>query len=295
MEKSVTENAININKVSEFRRTIRVLLGRKLVLFGLIVILITVLAAIFAPYIAPYDPYQPDLNSTLQNPSSRHWLGTDPTGRDTLSRLIYGARTSMVVGLAAVGLAAVLGMTLGMIAGYFGGIPSMIIMRLTDALMAFPMLLLALTMAALLGGGLTNVIIALTVGLVAAYTRLMCAQVLSINSSDFILAEKAGGASHLRIMLAHILPNCFPPLIVFITLMTGSTILAEAGLSFIGVGINPPGASWGGMVNLGYRYVLSEPILSFIPGVAIMLIVFAFNMVGDGLRDALDPMLRGTL
>jgi peptide/nickel transport system permease protein len=282
-------------KINQYRRIFRILFTRKLVVFGLVILFITVIAAIFAPLIAPYDPYEPDLDSSLLGPTAQHWLGTDPMGRDTLTRIIYGARTSMIVGIAAVGLAAVVGMSLGMVAGYYGGIPSMVVMRLTDALMAFPMLLLAMAMAAMMGGGLTNVIIALTVGLVASYTRLMYGQVMSVNASDFILAERAGGASNLRIMLFHILPNCFPPLIVFVTLMTGSTILAEAGLSFIGVGISPPTASWGGMVNVGYRFILTQPILSFAPGVAIMLVVFAFNMVGDGLRDALDPRLRGTL
>jgi ABC-type dipeptide/oligopeptide/nickel transport system permease subunit len=161
--------------------------------------------------------------------------------------------------------------------------------------MAFPMILLALAIAALSGGGLKNVVMALSIGLVASYTRLMCGQVLTVRENDYIKAEQAIGSSNGRIMVRHILPNCFPPLIVFITLMTGSTILAEASLSFLGVGIMPPGASWGGMVNDGYRYILTLPLLSFIPGVAIMLIVFAFNMVGDGLRDALDPRLRGTL
>lgn len=294
-EISPTSVSESTTKVSEFRRIIRVLIGRKLTLFGLIIILITVIAAIFAPLLAPYDPYQPDLKSTLLQPNSQHWLGTDPLGRDTLSRMLYGARTSLIVGLAAVGIAALVGMTLGLLAGYFGDIPYMVIMRLNDALMAFPMMLLALAMAALLGGGLKNVVMAIGASLVASYTRLMCGQVLSVKSSDYILAERSIGASHRRIMLSHIVPNCLPPLIVLITLMTGAAILSEAGLSFLGVGIMPPAASWGGMVSDGYPFVVTFPLLSFIPGVAIMLIVFSFNMVGDGLRDALDPMLRGTL
>ena len=228
-------------------------------------------------------------------PAPGIYWGPIPTGRDTLSRLIYGARTSMIVGVAAVAVSAVIGMTLGIIAGYFGGISNIIIMRLTDMLMTFPWLLLVLTIAALLGSGLRNVIMALTVGLVASYTRLMCGQVLAVKFNDYILAQGSIGSTNWRIMLRHILPNCFPPLIVFITLMIGSTILAEASLSYLGVGIVPPTASWGGMVNSGYRYILTQPILSTIPGVAIMLVVFSFNMVGDGLRDALDPRLRGMI
>jgi ABC-type dipeptide/oligopeptide/nickel transport system permease subunit len=168
-------------------------------------------------------------------------------------------------------------------------------MRFIDSLMAFPMILLALIIAAMLGGGLTNVMIALGVGLLPAYARLMCGQVLSVKEDDFIMAARSMGSGNIRMMLRHILPNCFPPLIVLVTMMMGMTILAEAGLSFLGIGIEPPGAAWGAMVNDGYDYLLTHPILSFAPGLAIMLVVFSFNMVGDGLRDALDPRLRGTL
>jgi peptide/nickel transport system permease protein len=282
-------------QVNEARRFLRVFLGRKVVIFGMVVILVTVVAAIFSSSLAPYDPYLPDFDSALQAPSRAHLLGTDPLGRDTLSRIIYGARTSMIIGLASVFIAATLGVVLGLVAGYFGGITNTVIMRFIDSLMAFPMILLALVIAALLGGGLNNIVIALGIGLTAAYARLMCGQVLSVKENDYIMAERSMGASSLRIMFNHIFPNCLPPLIVMMTMMLGGAILAEAGLSFLGVGINPPGAAWGAMVNTGYRYLLTEPVLSFAPGLAIMLVVFAFNMVGDGLRDALDPKLRGTL
>jgi peptide/nickel transport system permease protein len=282
-------------QLSEFRRVVRIMLGRALTVFGLIIILVTVITAIFASQIAPYDPYAPDLDSVLVPPSSQHLLGTDVAGRDILSRIIFGTRTSLIIGITAIFLAASVGMTLGLIAGYFGGIAYMIIMRLIDALMAFPMILLALVIASLLGGGLVNIVIALGVGMMAVYCRLMCGQVLSVKANDYIMAERSMGASNLRVMLAHILPNTFPPLIVMVTLQLGGAILAEAGLSFLGIGIEPPGAAWGAMVSDGYRYLLSRPILSFAPGVAIMLVVFSFNMVGDGLRDALDPRLRGLL
>jgi len=266
------------------------------VLFGFVIIVVALLAALFAPWLAPYEPYEQDLSSALLQPfSGGHLLGTDALGRDTLSRIIYGTQTSLKVGVVAILIAAGIGMTLGLLAGYFGGTTNTIIMRCIDALMAFPMILLALVIAALLGGGLTNVIIALGITMLSTYARLMCSQVLSVKENDYIMASRAIGTSNLRIMLRHILPNSFPPLIVLITMNLGFAILAEAGLSFLGIGIEPPGAAWGAMVSEGYRYLFTHPILSFAPGVAIMLLVFAFNMVGDGLRDALDPRLRGVL
>jgi ABC-type dipeptide/oligopeptide/nickel transport system permease subunit len=292
---SKTEFAEVPPHISEFSRIRRVFFSRKLSMIGFIIIVIVILTAIFAPFIAPYDPYEMNPDGVLLEPSLKHLVGTDTLGRDTLSRIIYGARTSMMVGIVAIGIAASVGMTLGMIAGYFGGATYMIIMRLVDALMSFPMILLALVLAALLGPGLTNVMIALGVGLTSVYTRLMCSQALTVKENDYITAARSLGESNIRIMLRHCLPNCFPPLIVLITLQMGTAILAEASLSFLGLGIEPPGAAWGSMVNEGYKHLLKNPILSFAPGVAIMLTVFAFNMGGDGIRDALDPRLRGTL
>jgi len=282
-------------RVTEWRRFRRVFLSRGVVVFGMVVIIAFIIVAIFGPWMAPYNPYQSDLRSTLRNPSAAHWLGTDSLGRDTLSRIIYGTRTSLEIGLIVVSIACVIGITLGLVAGYYGRWTYVIIMRFIDALMSFPMILLALVIAALLGGGIKNVIIALSVALMPAYARLMCGQVLSIKQNDYIVAERSMGASNLRIMVRHVLFNCLPPTIVLITMMLGSTILAEAGLSFLGIGIMPPTAAWGSMVNEGRPYLLSQPVLSFAPGIAIMLVVFAFNMVGDGLRDALDPSLRGIL
>ncbi len=285
----------NAPRISEFRRFLKVFLGRGLVVFGLIIILTLLFTALTADLIAPYDPYDQDLRSSLAQPNSKHWLGTDALGRDTLSRVIYGTRTSLMVGFIAIGIGATIGMLLGLLAGYYRGWVYVIIMRFMDSLIAFPLIILALVLAALLGGGLKNVMIAIGVGLTPAYARLMCGVVLSIRETDYVLAGRSMGASNLRIMLGHVLPNSFPPLIVLITMMLGTTILAEAGLSFLGIGIDPPGAAWGAMVSDGYRYLLTNPMLSFAPGIAIILVVFAFNMVGDGLRDALDPRLRGTL
>ena len=282
-------------RVTAIKRFSRVFFARRVVLFGLVVITILVLTAVLAPFLAPYDPYKQDLNNILSKPNSKHLLGTDTLGRDTLSRIIYGSRSSLLVAVVAIFIAASIGMLLGLTAGYLGGITNTVIMRLIDAMMTFPMILLALTIAALLGVGLKNIIIALGISLVPPYARVMCGQALSIKQNDYVMAGRAMGAKSSRVMLRHVAPNCFPPLIVLMTMMIGSAILAEASLSFLGVGITPPGAAWGAMVSEGYRYLLTSPVLSFAPGLAIMLVVFAFNMVGDGLRDALDPRLRGSI
>jgi peptide/nickel transport system permease protein len=282
-------------RVSEWHRFQRVFFQRKVVLFGLIILVLLVITAIFAPLLAPYDPDMINATDSLQQPNLKHLLGTDLKGRDSLSRLIYGSRTALIVGFGSVLLAGVAGVTLGMVAGYIGGMTNMIIMRIMDALMGFPMILLALVIAAVLGSGIYNVIIALSVATLPGYARVMHGLTLTIRENDFILAQQSMGATDIRTMFRHILPNGLPPMIVLITLQLGALILAEAGLSFLGVGIKPPDAAWGAMVADGRRYLLSYPWLSLAPGFAIMLVVFAFNLVGDGLRDALDPRLRGLL
>jgi peptide/nickel transport system permease protein len=282
-------------KASEIRRIFRVMFSRWVVIFGAVVIVIAVLSAAFAPLIAPYKPDKQILSSALQPPSSAHLLGTDGLGRDQLSRLIYGARISLLVGALVVTIGSILGMALGLAAGYFGGWVNNIIMRIMDTMLSLPPLVLALIICSILGSGLKNVIISLGISMVPGYCRLMCGQVLSVKSSDYILSARCIGTNHLRIMLRHILPNAFPPLLVLITLHIGTAVLAEAGLSYLGLGILPPTAAWGSMINQGYKYLFSNPILSFAPGIAIILLVLSFNMVGDGLRDALDPRLRGTL
>jgi len=282
-------------RVTEFRRFFRVFFGRGLVLTGIIIAVLLILMAITAPLISPYNPYAMDLTDTLKGPSRAHLLGTDAVGRDTLSRIIYGSRVSLLISLTVVAFGSIVGTLLGLIAGYFGGWVYAVIMRCLDALMAFPFMLLALTIAALLGGGITNVIIALSVGMMPVYGRLMCGQVLGVKENDYVLAERSLGGSNLRIMFRHVLPNCFPPLIVAMTMQFGAVVLAEAGLGFLGIGIQAPMASWGSMINNGRQYLLTLPVLSLAPGAAIMLMVFSFNMIGDGLRDALDPRLRGNL
>jgi peptide/nickel transport system permease protein len=280
---------------SGFRRTVRVMFGRKIVIIGAVVGLAFIFLSIFGPFISPQDPYKQNLGSALQQPSHEYLLGTDAFGRDTLSRLIYGARISLMVGVVAVTIAGVIGIFLGLIAGYFGGWIDQVIMRVIDALMALPPIALMLAIAAALGGGLFNVMISLGVSMIPTYCRLMYGQVRTLRESDYIIAARTIGASQNRIMLRHLLPNAFPPLLVLITLNMGTAILMEATLSFIGIGISPPTAAWGSMINDGYRYLITNPVLSVAPGVVISLVVLSFNLVGDGLRDALDPRLRGTL
>jgi ABC-type dipeptide/oligopeptide/nickel transport system permease subunit len=281
--------------VSEWSRFQRVFFQRKLVMFGMAVLMAVVFCAAFAHWLAPHDPYRGNMADSLVQPCWKYLLGTDIQGRDTLSRMIYGCRTVLMVGFITVTVAAIIGIPLGLMAGFFGGISNMIIMRAMDALMGFPFLLLALLLSAVLGGGIQNVIIALSIALVPGYARVMHGLTLSIKENDYILAERAMGASSKRSMFGHVLPNALAPMIVLATAPLGILILAEAGLSYLGIGIKPPGAAWGSMVADGYQYLLSNPVLSFAPGLAIMVVVFAFFMVGDGLRDALDPRLRGLL
>lgn len=280
---------------SEAKRMLSVFFGRPLPVVGLVFIVLLILIAIFAPFVAPYDPIKLDILNKLQTPSSAHWLGTDSLGRDTLSRIIFGARTSLIIGLTVVFISTTIGLALGLIAAYFGGWVYTVIMRLIDALMAFPMILLALLVASLLGGGMKNIIIALSIGYITVPCRMMCGIALSVKQNEYILAARMMGMSNTRIMLEQILPNAFAPLLVMLTIGLGAVILAEAGLSFLGIGITPPTPAWGGMVNDGYKYLLSNPTLAIAPGIAIMIAVFGFNMMGDGLRDALDPRLRGVI
>ncbi len=282
-------------RMSTRRLAIHLLLRKGLFMFGAVVIVLMLLMAIFAPLIAPYDPYVPDMQNSLAKPSAQHLLGTDNLGRDTLSRLIYGARTSLIVGLAAVAAALVVGGLLGTAAGFLGRLVNTVIMRIVDMLMSIPMLLLALTLAAVLGGGLKNVVIAISVSMIPPFARLMCAQTLTIKERDYVSSQRAMGAPRWRTMFGTVMPNAYPAVLVFGTMQIGAAILGEAALSFLGIGIQAPTAAWGAMVAAGFPYLLTDPWQSLVPGVAIILVVFAFNMLGDGLRDVLDPRLRGTM
>jgi peptide/nickel transport system permease protein len=279
-------------RISGARRFLKVFFNRPVVVFGAFAIAILIFTAIFAPLLSPYDPYEQNLGQVLQDATPEHWLGTDTLGRDTLSRIIFGSRIALLVGIGTVAVAASIGTTLGLVAAYFGGWTFTVIMRLTDAVMAVPGLLVALVVSTLLGSGVTAVLVAVAVALIPGYVRLMAGQVLSARENEYVTAARAIGANRLMVMFRHILPNCVSPLIVQVTLVIGLAILIEATLSFLGLGIKPPTAAWGSMVYDGYRYLALRPILSIGPGLAIMLVVFAFNMVGDGLRDALDPRLR---
>jgi peptide/nickel transport system permease protein len=280
---------------SEWRRVARVYFGRKLYVIGFVLVVIIFITAIFAPLLARYGPIDTDLRSVLKPPSAAHWLGTDQLGRDILSRIIFGTQTSLLIGFSAVFSSAIIGMLMGLAAAFFGGWVFAIIMRFTDALMALPGIILVLLIAGLAGGGIPVVIFALGFGGIAGMCRMMCGLALSVKQNDYILAGRAMGMSNWRLMLTQIFPNAFPPLMVGITMGIGGVVLGEAGLSFLGIGVQAPTPSWGGMVFDGESYLLKNPLLSLAPGVAIMLLVFGFNMVGDGIRDAIDPKLRGVI
>lgn len=280
---------------SEWRRIVRVIIKRKISLIGFIIVIILVIMAIFAPFIATHDPFKTNPRNKHAPISTEHFLGTDTIGRDTFSRIVYGARTSLTVGVIAVGTSGIVGMAMGLAAAYFGGWVFAIIMRITDALMALPGLILILLIAGLVGGGITIVIFALAFGAIAPTCRMMCGQALHIKQNDYVLAAKAMGMGSMRAMITQIFPNAFAPLLVGMTMALGTVVLAEAGLSYLGIGIKQPTPSWGAMVNEGQAYILTNPLLSIVPGGFIMLMVFGFNMAGDGLRDAIDPTLRGAI
>jgi peptide/nickel transport system permease protein len=282
-------------RVSELRRTFRVMFDRPVVVVGAVIIVLVAILAIFAPLIAPYPPNDQDLTATLKPPSGAHWLGTDELGRDYLTRLIYGSQVSLLVGVVAVSLAGIVGMTLGLIAGYFGGWTSNIIMRIIDAFLALPPMVLMLAIAAMLGGGLTTVLICIGIAMMPTYCRLMYGQVLTLKGNDYVTAARAGGSGSLRIMFRHLLPNSIAPLMVLMSVNLGTAILMEAMLSYLSIGVLPPTPTWGNMVSASQRFLINIPLLPFAPCIAITFLVLAFNMVGDGLRDALDPRLRGTL
>jgi peptide/nickel transport system permease protein len=295
----MSTDAINLDNTtshtSELRRVIRVMFDRPVVIAGAIIVVLVIIVAVFAPFIAPYGVNDQDLLNNLKSPSGNHWLGTDELGRDALTRLIYGSRISLVVGVVAVSIAGGIGMTLGLIAGFMGGWVSNIIMRVIDALLALPPMVLMLAIAAMLGGGLGTVLVSIGIAMMPTYCRVMFGQVLSLKNNDYITASRASGASSARIMFRHLLPNSLPPLMVLLSINLGTAILMEASLSYLGIGIVPPTPTWGNMVSTSQRFLLSHSLLAIAPGFAILLIVLAFNMVGDGLRDALDPRLRGTI
>jgi peptide/nickel transport system permease protein len=275
-------------------RRVRRLAGRARMGVGaLAVVLIIAVLAVFAPVFAPADPLAQDYDALLTGPSGAHLFGTDQVGRDLLSRIIYGARISLVVGLISVGIAIIIGVPLGLLSGYVRGTVDEVVMRVMDALIAFPSLILALAIVAVLKPSLVNVMIAIGVTYIPLFARLTRSQVLSLRERDFIGAARALGATDWRIMLRHILPNALSPIIVQGTLGLGFAVLSEAGLGYLGVGVQPPTPTWGSSLNQGAPLLERAPWLSFFPGLAIFVLVLAFNLLGDALRDQLDPHLRG--
>ncbi len=258
---------------------------------GLIVTLFVALA-ILAPMLAPYEPLRGQLGERLLPPSVGHWLGTDELGRDVLSRVLYGARISLQIQIAAVGLALVLGTLLGVVAGYVGRWPDMLIMRVVDIMMAFPGIFLALAIIAALGTGLGNVIIASAIFLVPQFARVVRGSVLTLKEKEFVEAARALGERDVTIILRYLLPNSLAPIIVQTSLRMATVLLTASGLSFLGLGVQPPSPEWGAMLSNARAYMITAPHVATVPGVAIMLVVLGFNLLGDGLRDALDPRLR---
>lgn len=256
---------------------------------GLAVLLIVLLAAIFAPWVAPYDPTQQSWAAVRKAASSAHWFGTDEVGRDIFSRVIFGARASLAAGLVSVGIAIFVGVPLGLAAGYVGGFLDGLIGRLTDAMLACPFLILAIALAAFLGPSLTNAMIAIGITATPIFVRLTRGQVLSVKNEDYVEAARAVGNPRWRIAVRHILPNILPALLVQATLTVAAAIIAEASLSFLGLGQQPPAPSWGSMLNVAQRFLVNAPWMALWPGVAIFVTVISFNLLGDGLRDALDP------
>ena len=271
------------------RRALRRLLRRRGAVLGLIVIIFFVLLAIFAPLISPYDPNLTSWGTIRKPPSAAFWFGTDEIGRDVLSRVVWGSRASLLAGLLSVSISLSLGIPIGLLAGYVGGWTESIISRFTDAMLAVPFLILAIALASFLGPSLLNAMIAIGVSATPVFIRLTRGQVLAVKLEDYVEAARAVGNPHWRIALRHILPNILPPLIVQSSLAIAAAVIAEASLSFLGLGQQPPDPSWGSMLNTAKNYVDNAPWMAVWPGLSIFLLVLSFNLLGDGLRDALDP------
>lgn len=265
---------------------------RKSALVGLAVVLLMVSVAIFAPLLAPYDPTAQSWTAVRKAPSAAHWFGTDEAGRDILSRIIWGARASLMAGLTSVGIAMAIGVPLGLAAGFLGGFVDGLISRFTDAMLACPFLILAIALAAFLGPSLTNAMLAIGITATPFFIRLTRGQVLSIKGEDYVEAARAMGNPQWRVAARHILPNILPQLMVQATLTIAMAIIAEASMSFLGLGLQPPAPSWGSMLNSAQRFLSNAPWMALWPGVAIFATVLSFNLLGDGLRDALDPRSR---
>ncbi len=278
-----------VGESSPAQRAWRRLVRRRGAMVGLALVVFFIAVALFAPWISPYDPLATSWSAIRKAPTMQHWFGTDDIGRDVLSRVIWGARASLLAGVVSVCIALSVGVPLGLTAGYLGGWVDMLISRFTDAMLACPFLILAIALAAFLGPNLTNAMIAIGVAATPVFIRLTRAQVLSVKVEDYVEAARAVGNPPLRIALRHIFPNVVPPLIVQATLAIAAAVIAEASLSFLGLGQQPPAPSWGSMLNIAKNFVENAPWMAVWPGLSIFLLVLSFNLLGDGLRDALDP------
>ncbi len=293
-----TADAANGKKMLRRKNTKKffsLLFGRKIVIAAIIGLVLFALIAIFANLVAPYDPNAASLYDSNQAPSWAHLLGTDNLGRDTLSRLMYGSRVSLLVGLVATIVAAIVGTFFGMTAAFFGGWVDTVIMRLCEALMSIPYVIFAMSLITIFGKGTVNMALILGTASVPVFIRMMRAQTLTIKQRDYIKAGQTQGAKNYYLMVRHIIPNAISPIIVQMSQMVGVMILMESGLSYLGVGISIPVASWGTMIADGKTYMTTNPVMAFAPGVCIALLVICLNVVGDGIRDAMDPRLRGEL
>ena len=271
------------------RRALRKLLQRKPAVAGLVIVVAFIMLALFAPWIAPHDPVATSWGAIRKAPSVAHWFGTDEIGRDVLSRVIWGTRASLLAGVVSVSISLLLGVPIGLIAGFVGGVVDGFISRVTDAFLACPFLILAIALAAFLGPSLTNAMIAIGISATPIFVRLTRAQVINVKVEDYVEAARALGNPPWRIAIRHVLPNVTAPLIVQATLAIAAAVIAEASLSFLGLGQQPPQPSWGSMLNTAKNYIDNAPWMAIWPGVSIFLLVLSFNVVGDGLRDALDP------
>jgi peptide/nickel transport system permease protein len=281
-----------LRELTPRQRVLRRLMRRRGAMIGLCVVVFFVTIAILAPTVAPHDPLQTSWSDVRKAPTAAHIFGTDEIGRDVASRVIWGARASLLAGLVSVCISLSLGVPIGLLAGYVGGWVDALISRMTDAMLACPFLILAIALAAFLGPSLTNAMIAIGISATPVFVRLTRAQVLSVKVEDYVEAARAVGNSHLRIALRHILPNVVAPLIVQATLAIAAAVIAEASLSFLGLGQQPPAPSWGSMLNTAKNYIDNAPWMAIWPGLSIFLLVLSFNLLGDGLRDALDPRHR---
>ncbi len=281
--------------MNSFKKFMRVMLSRKVSLIAFIIIVAFVLTAVFCYQIAPYDPNEINLTSRMVKPCAEHLLGTDENGRDILSRIIVGSRVTLEIAFVSVFVAGFIGCVFGLIAGYYGGFVDMLIMRVTDALLCIPKIALAMTLTFALGRGTFALMMAIGLSSVPGYIRLIRGQVLSARNSDYVSAQIIIGTKKIKILFSEILPNCISPLIVYATTNLGGSIITESSLSFIGCGVQPPNAAWGSMVESGFALIRVFPYLSVYPGLAIVLVVLAFNMFGDGLRDALDPRISKSI